>query len=331
MNHSDIVNKIPERFDNALKAGDLVYFPSTTTRHVESNIEFEIRLCPALQHKPAVSSSLNAADAAFDSGKVSDPFAPPYNPNLYVGEMKDDESQEEFVVLLNKYSVIPHHFLMVTKEFRPQSSPLMPSELLHAYLLLLSQRRSGRKFFSFYNCGNDSGASQAHKHIQFVPFDGEGGPPIERLARQAQLEFTDRPFSLKELSYASHIFRFPPDMGTLSIDHLEAILSSAFIQLLDLSISTIRHDPEYPTGSPSYNVILTLEHLHLIPRKHETYTLPETGDKININSMGFAGMLLVRDEGALEAVKREGVTTILRGVALQSVHDLQVEGTAREP
>jgi ATP adenylyltransferase len=108
------------------------------------------------------------------------------------------------------------------------------------------------------------------------------------------------------------------------------ILSSAFIQLLDLSISTIRHDPDYPTGSPSYNVILTLEHLHLIPRRHDTYTLTETKDKIGINSLGFAGMLLVKSEGELEAVKQEGVAKILRGVALQSVHDLQVEGTARE-
>ena len=39
MNHSDIVNKIPERFDSALKAGDLLFFPSTTTKHIESNIE----------------------------------------------------------------------------------------------------------------------------------------------------------------------------------------------------------------------------------------------------------------------------------------------------
>jgi ATP adenylyltransferase len=119
-------------------------------------------------------------------------------------------------------------------------------------------------------------------------------------------------------------------MGSLSIDRLELILSSAFIQLLDLSISTIRHEPDYPTGGPSYNVILTLEHLHLVPRKHETYTLRETGEKISINSMGFAGMLLVRNVAELEAVKREGVASILRGVGLQSVHDLQVEGTARE-
>jgi len=119
-------------------------------------------------------------------------------------------------------------------------------------------------------------------------------------------------------------------MGSISNNRLEEILSNAFIQLLDLSISTIRHDPDYPSGSPSYNVILTLEHLHLIPRKYETYTLRGTEDKISVNSMGFAGMLLVRSEGELEAVKREGVAHILRSVALESVHNLQVEGTALE-
>jgi hypothetical protein len=38
-------------------------------------------------------------------GKVSDPFAPPYNTNLYVGEMKDDESQDQFVVLVGSYRI----------------------------------------------------------------------------------------------------------------------------------------------------------------------------------------------------------------------------------
>lgn len=76
-------------------------------------------------------------DAAIATGgngsKVYDPFAPPYNINLHVGDLKDEESQEEFVVLvrkvvrlkrftdyffdiqLNKFSVIPQHFLLVTK------------------------------------------------------------------------------------------------------------------------------------------------------------------------------------------------------------------------
>jgi ATP adenylyltransferase len=47
---------------------------------------------------------VDAADAGLafheNRGKIFDPFAPPYNTNLYVGEVKDDESQEEFVVLV---------------------------------------------------------------------------------------------------------------------------------------------------------------------------------------------------------------------------------------
>lgn len=141
---------------------------------------------------------------------------------------------------------------------------------------------------------------------------------------------TDRPFSLTQLPYANHTIRFPSGIGSYPLDRLEATLSSAFIQLLDLSISTIRHDLDYPVGSPSYNVILTLEHLHIIPRKHDSHILRETGDKLSINSMGFAGMLLVKNEEELEAIKREGISKILRGVALESVHDIQVEGTGRE-
>ncbi len=132
------------------------------------------------------------------------------------------------------------------------------------------------------------------------------------------------------LPYASHTLRFPSGMDGYPLGRLEAVLSSAFIQLLDLSISTIRHDLDYPAGSPSYNVILTLEHLHIIPRKHENHVLVETGDIVNVNAMGFAGMLLVKNEGELEAVKRETVSKILRNVALESVHDIQIEGTSRE-
>lgn len=140
----------------------------------------------------------------------------------------------------------------------------------------------------------------------------------------------DRPFSLTKLSYASHTFRFPNGIDSFPLDRLEATLSTAFIQLLDLSISTIRHDPEYPAGTPSYNVILTLEHLHIIPRRKENHILSVTGDTIPINSLGFAGMLLVKSDEEMEAVKREGISEILRDVALKSVHDTQVEGTSQE-
>ena len=35
-----------------------------------------------------------------NGGKKSDPFAPPYVPNLHVGELKDEQEGDEYVVLV---------------------------------------------------------------------------------------------------------------------------------------------------------------------------------------------------------------------------------------
>lgn len=107
-------------------------------------------------------------------------------------------------------------------------------------------------------------------------------------------------------------------------------MADAFLKLLDLAISTIRHDPNYPVGSPSYNVVITLDHMHIIPRRQENYILESNGEKVSINALGFAGMLLVKSDEEMENVKRETISKILRGVGLESVHELQVEGTALE-
>ena len=94
--------------------------------------------------------------------------------------------------------------------------------------------------------------------------------------------------------------------------------------LLDLAISTARHTPDHPIGTPSYNVVVTLEHMYVVPRKQESHVLIETGDFLSVNALGFAGMLLVKSERELEAVKREGIAKILKSVGLESVHDRQV-------
>jgi ATP adenylyltransferase/5',5'''-P-1,P-4-tetraphosphate phosphorylase II len=36
--------------------------------------------------------------------------------------------------------------------------------------------------------GDSSGASQPHKHVQFIPIEGADGPPIERIAKAVNLE-----------------------------------------------------------------------------------------------------------------------------------------------
>ncbi|KAH7924250.1 hypothetical protein BV22DRAFT_1105598 [Leucogyrophana mollusca] len=331
-----------QAFDTALASGDLFFFQSEIHQHEEAGVEFEIRLCPALQKKPIEPAPTANAGVALTNQPVevikkADPFAPPYVPNLHVGDLRDEDSSGDYVVLLNKFCVVPHHFLLVTKEFRSQTSPLIPPDLVQVYLLLLAARQANKHYIAFYNCGPNSGASQSHKHIQFIEVEDDG-PPIERLARAAKLEVqgktvsleTKKPFSLTSMPYANHVFRLPILSPRATPAQLEKIVFPPFLSLLDLVISTVRHDPDYPPGTPSYNAILTLEHMHLIPRKQETHTLTGTGEKLSVNSLGFAGMLLVKSEEELAAVKAEGMGTILGGVGLGSVHDLQVAGTSLE-
>lgn len=140
----------------------------------------------------------------------------------------------------------------------------------------------------------------------------------------------DKPFSLTSLPYANHVFRLPTLSNDASPDQIEQAVFLPFLSLLDLVISTVRHAQDYPSGTPSYNVILTLEHMHLIPRRWESYTLGESGATLGVNSLGFAGMLLVKSESERQALEEENIGKVLRGVGLESVHELQVAGTSME-
>ncbi|KAI6134524.1 ATP adenylyltransferase-domain-containing protein [Pisolithus croceorrhizus] len=320
-------------YEAALSSGDLYFFQSETHLKEDIGIEFEIRVCPALQKKPEQRDGqiLVSQEPSVATTGQPDPFAPPYSLNLHVGDLAldDEDHTAEYVVLLNKYCVVPHHFLLVTKEFRPQTSPLLPSDLVHIYQLLLAARRANKSLIAFYNCGINSGASQPHKHVQFIEVERDG-PPLEKITRNLKIEASGRPFTFQSLPYANHIFRLP----ALSLDstpaQLRETLFPPFYSLLDLVISTVRHDPAYPSGSPSYNVILTLEHMHLIPRRYETYTIPGTDTVIHVNSLGYAGMMLVKSHSDLEEIKKVGPAEILRGVGVESVHDLQVSGSLLE-
>jgi len=327
----EIVAKLDSQFERARESGDLLFFPSTVHKHADVGVDFEIRLCPALQKKPtppnvAMTQEGNhptIPNAITSHGDVprKDPFSPPYTEALFLGDLtQEEDTEEEFVTLLNKYSVVRDHFLLVTKEFAPQTTPLTPDQLAKSYQLLQAANRAGKKLLSFFNCGVLSGASQPHKHVQFLPLEEDA--PIERLAKRARLEQPDKPFALN-VPYANFVLRLPSSTRDSSPSEVSQILGSSFMTLLDLVINNIRRQPDYPPGKPSFNVLLTLEHLHLIPRRQEAHRLEVTGEELPVNALGFAGMLLVKSEVELEAVKSEGAGKILRAVACEEVEEIQ--------
>lgn len=132
---------------------------------------------------PQTPTLSTTTEAKVDAEVVrKNPFEPPYVPSLLVAEdlVKEDDEDEgqAFVVLvrsdcrirqvtnplmyctlqLNKYSIVARHFLLVTKEFEPQSMPLTPVQLLAAYSIL-KQLGSREKHLAFLNSGKESGAS----------------------------------------------------------------------------------------------------------------------------------------------------------------------------
>ena len=80
-----------------------------TSIRITHRTQFEIRLCPALQDKPTLptpdfsADPTTAADAnasAPTERKKRDPFAPPYVPNLLLGEVRDEFEGHEYVILV---------------------------------------------------------------------------------------------------------------------------------------------------------------------------------------------------------------------------------------
>ncbi|EIE85143.1 hypothetical protein RO3G_09853 [Rhizopus delemar RA 99-880] len=71
--------------------------------------------------------------------------------------------------------------LVVTKEQKSQTEPPFPNDLYEAFKII-KEFGSSQPLLAFYNCGDNSGASQAHKHIQIIPLktDGSVQPPIKK-------------------------------------------------------------------------------------------------------------------------------------------------------
>lgn len=106
-------------------------------------------------------------------------------------------------------------------------------------------------------------------------------------------------------------------------------MGQRYLELLDLMIDHRRRlAEEDPSTAPdggrvrlselSYSLIITPTYLHLVPRRRETYTT-ERGHALSINALGYAGMMLVKDQESLEDVKKVGVLAILTDLGFRPV------------
>ncbi|KAL1958043.1 hypothetical protein VTO42DRAFT_5255 [Malbranchea cinnamomea] len=331
---------VAQRFAAAKQAGALVFSHTEVTTISTSKIPFQLRYCPALAKKPSQAPPEPGPEK--NKPKI-DPFANPSS-DLLVAEIP--QSNPTHYLVLNKFPVIPNHFILATKLYKPQGDLLEKDDLAATYACLRewessnSERPSGR-LFAFFNSGEHSGASQPHRHLQFLPVEDMTQPDDTRNwtplidgshhgVSDAQPNGNARP--LLDLPFACYAVDLPRDPGADDLHHLYLSLYKLAVivangQNPDSNSSNLnKNTPQ--TGGPSaisYNLAMTTSKMMICPRRseHALIRLDEKSREglleegvVKLNGTILAGTLMVKAESEWKALQDQ--PTMLESV-LQTV------------
>jgi ATP adenylyltransferase len=252
----------------------------------QNGIPFQVRVLEDLASKER---------ATVGPSKVN-PFLP-YDPELFVAPISPTH-----IALLNKFNVVEHHLLIVTRAFEDQQCQLTQKDC-EALLTGLTEIDG----LAFYNAGHQAGASQSHKHLQLVPFNSTIAPlPIDPLLRFPQAD--GMVGTIPDLPFRHVGMPMDPDW-TNPEKNSGASLHASYRKLLRAAGLSV--DPAVGSHMPTapYNLLVTRNWMLLVPRSQECF------EGISINALGFAGALLVKDKQQLATLRRFGPVTALKQVA----------------
>ncbi|OCQ97801.1 phosphorylase [Nostoc sp. MBR 210] len=279
---------------HALKCGALLSIPTEFEFVEQDGVNFLVRILSNLTRKDAAKKQ---QDKQTTAGKDFNPFLP-YEQDLFVADISDTH-----VCILNKFNVVDYHLLLITRAFEEQESLLTPEDF--AALLACLADFDG---LAFYNSGKIAGASQRHKHLQIVPLPlAPTGVqiPIEPLLASAELK--DGVGKISQLPFVNAFAILNPNWVESPLTSAEAIwqvyhnlLSAVEIEIVDSQ-----------TPSAAYNLLATKEWMLIVPRSQEKF------QSISVNSLGFAGALLVKNEQEMQLLKNTGPINILKEVAVK--------------
>lgn len=279
----------------ALASGALLPIPTEHEFIDDGGARFFVRVLTGLARKD---EERKKRERRARSGRPENPFLP-YDRELFVAEVSDTH-----VAILNKFNVVERHLLVVTRRFVDQRR-LLDLRDFEA----LSWCMRGAPGIGFYNGGVEAGASQPHKHLQLVPLPlAPAGPtvPIAPL-----LPRDSRPGSILEAPGLGFLH------GFARIGEAGSRAAPDPAAALELYRALLRHvglDPG-PSGKEGlqrgpYCLLVTAEWMLLVPRSAEFF------GPVSINSLGYAGALLVRDAAQLRLLRETGPLAALRAVGL---------------
>lgn len=232
------------------------------------------------------------------------PFLP-YEPNLFVGDICDSHA-----VVLNKFKVVDHHALLITRDFQSQWDYLTQDDWNAVTLCL-----KGVGGLAFFNGGEEAGASQPHKHLQLVllpmtPEPSQPSLPITPLMQQLPSSPTLNPVESFPFVHAASCMKDTWDLSQKERTHRWLATYRQLLTLTRLWTPTTEQPEPKGRQQAPYNMLATRDWMLLVPRRCEFY------ESISVNSLGFAGGLLVKHQEALNTLKAVGPWRILQHVGV---------------
>ena len=170
LNRGTLWGRLIATTEHALRNGSLLPVPTNQAFIEDNGIRFLVRVLSSLTRKD---EARKKQDAGSMGGKSINPFLPPEQ-DLVVADLTDSH-----IAVLNKFNVVEHHLLIITRGFEDQDT-LLTLQDFEALWLCMAEFNS----LGFYNGGREAGASQQHKHLQLVPLPlAPEGPavPVEPL------------------------------------------------------------------------------------------------------------------------------------------------------
>jgi len=292
--HDTLWSRTIEQTRHALNCGALQPLSTKSEIVEQDGIHFLVRILTQPDLKQRAKKRQEAEKAA--SGNAPNPFLP-YEQDLFVSDLSPTH-----LCLLNKYNIVDHHLLIVTRAYEAQESALTRRDFAALWECLAEFEG-----LVFYNSGKTAGASQHHKHLQLIPLPfAPTTPSIPIATALAQAHFPGPLGTVPNLPFKHALVRFAPNHFRTPLEAARTTFKCYELMLKAMSLhSGTAGNPPAP-----YNLLVTRSWMLLVPRSKEAFA------SIQVNALGFAGALLVRTPQQIQTLKDHGPLNLLKKVAV---------------
>lgn len=285
---------------NALASGDLQPVQVEQIDMEDDGLRFSVRWVSSLAAKDAAgdaakSAAKDDAEVAIPGGPRDPDFNPFLNPDpeLTVGPLG-----ESHTVILNKFPLCDRHLVLARRLFEEQLLPMTQTDFAALATIIGEAGGTG-----LYNGGTAAGASQRHKHLQWVPA-AEGNASLAFLAAGLQANLAEQSVTTHPALTMKHCFVRVHCGMDIPIDTSAQSLHAAFKRACEMLSLTPGEDGLLPP----FNLLAGDGWLLMLPRRQECF------DGISISAVGFGGTLYTRTREQIEIIQQVGPLQALAAV-----------------